>query len=210
MSSNDADGRIAFGAVRKFELRERAGREQCPESLRRADGFRVARCAEGAPRGPGRVRGRGNPAVAGAGRQRALLRSPAGVRQDRLRGRRNTATGVGGTARGDVPARGRGRLVAVRPAEGGRWQRWLEARHGGDPRAPRAQGAGAAQRPAERVLGGRQLPVRPHVPRLRNSGAARGVRRGRHHAAQATWLRSDRTGARQRRDVAGHQGRPGR
>ena len=91
-----------------------------------------------------------------AGRQHPLLRPPARGRAHRLGTWRSAERGVGGAAaRGPAPRRCRRSLPLPVP-EGVRRQGRHQPRHGGDPRAPRAQGARAAQRPAERALDRRQ------------------------------------------------------
>ena len=85
---------------------------------------------------------------------------------------RPAAAGVGGAAgRGAAswptpPATCRYRL-----AQGDGRQGRLQPGHGGDPRAPRRQGAGPAQRPAERALDRRQQPLHPDVQGVRHPRA---------------------------------------
>ena len=75
----------------------------------------------------------------------------------------------------DAPPGRRGRLAPPRVARGVRRSRRDQPRDGDHPRAPRDEGARAAQRPAERELDRRQLPDRADDARLRHRRAARRV-----------------------------------
>ncbi len=176
------------------------------DHYRRPHGLRHSRVDPAVPRPPRRIHRVDDQADGGRRRQHPLLRPSTRGLAHRLGSRRAAERRMGGAAAADARGRRRGGVLPPPAARTLRRKRRRQPRDGHRPRAPRAQGARAPQRSAERELDRRQPRHRADDGEVRLGGPAGRMdpEDARRHGPHR--VRAHRAAARLRRHVDGDDG----